>query len=105
MLDINIEFTKGVLFVRLEGILNNNNVDNVKNTIIKILNEGGIRYLVFNVHNLKIEEDKDLFITCEKLTKLNDGKMLICGLDNEIILNSYSHIDNELAALRAFSIC
>lgn len=105
MLDINIEFTKGVLFVRLEGILNDSNVDNIKNTIMKILSEGGIRYLVFNVHNLKIEGDSSLFNKCEEVIKINDGRMLICGLENEIALGNYNHVDNELAALRAFSVC
>lgn len=105
MLNINIEFTKGILFIRLEGILNDNNIDNIKNTIMKILNEGGIRYLVFNVHNLKIEGDSSLFDKCEEAVKVNDGKMLICGLENEIALESYNHVDNELAALRAFSVC
>lgn len=105
MLDINIEFTKGVLFIRLEGILNDSNMNNIKNTIMKILNEGGIRYLVFNVHNLKIEGDNNLFNICEEIVKVNDGKMLICGLENEIALEHYSHVKDELAALRAFSVC
>lgn len=105
MLDINIEFTKGVLFIRLEGVLNDSNVDNIKNTIMKILDEGGIRYLVFNVHNLKIEGDISLFNKCEEAVKINDGKMLICGLENEIALGHYSHAKDELAALREFSVC
>ena len=52
MLGINIEFAKGVLFVRLDGILNNKNVSSVENTVTKIINDGGLRYLVFNVNNL-----------------------------------------------------
>lgn len=105
MLDINIEFTKGVLFIRLEGVLNNSNVDSIKSTIMKILNEGGIRYLVFNVHNLKIEDDSSLFNKCEEIIKINDGKMLICGLNDEQVLINYNHVDDELAALRSFSVC
>lgn len=105
MLDINIEFTKGVLFVRLEGVLSSGNIDNIENTIMKILNEGGIRYLVFNVHNLKIDENINLFNKCEEIVKINGGKMLICGLEDEIALGHYNHVDNELAALKAFSVC
>ena len=32
MLDINIEFTRGILFVRLKGFLDNSNIENVENT-------------------------------------------------------------------------
>lgn len=105
MLDINIEFTKGVLFVRLEGVLDNSNVMNIRDSILKILKDGGIRYLVFNVHNLEVKDRISLFDECEKEVKLNGGNMLICGLDNEITLKNYKHVDNELIALRDFSTC
>lgn len=105
MLDINLEFTKGVLFIRLEGILDNSNIENVKRSVIEILNEGGIRYLVFNLHNLKINSDYNLFDACDEIVKLNDGKMLLCGLENNNYLNNYRHVDSELTALRTLSIC
>lgn len=105
MLDINIEFTKGVLFIRLEGVLDNTNIDNIRDSIIKILKEGGIKYLVFNVHNLKVNDNVSFFDECEKIVKLNDGNMLICGLDSDLSLKNYKHVDNELIALRTLSSC
>lgn len=104
MIDINVEFSKGVLFVRLQGILDNSNVSNIKSTVIEILKNGGIRYLVFNVHNLIINDSADLFSCCEDIIRLNDGKMLICGLD-EKINGHFNYVDNELLAYRELKAC
>ena len=49
MLDINIEFSKGVLFVRLSGNISKENVSNIEDNIISILQKSGIKYLVFNL--------------------------------------------------------
>lgn len=105
MLNINIEFTKGVLFVRLDGLLNSNNVISAENTITKIINEGGIRYLVFNVNGLDIEGKVNLFEHCEKLIGINDGKMLMCGLKNDVNIDCYTKVNDELSALRTLSVC
>lgn len=104
MIDINIEFSKGVLFVRLQGILDNSNVSNVKSTIIEILKNGGIRYLVFNIHNLIINDYVDLFNSCEDVIRLNGGKMIICGTE-EKIKGHYNYVDNELLAYRMIEAC
>ena len=103
MLNINIEFTKGVLFVRLEGILTDDNELGIENTITEIINDGGIRYLVFNISNLIIKSSNKLFEICEKLVKTNDGRMLMCGKDNYNA--KYINVKDELAALREFSLC
>lgn len=49
MLKINLEFRKGVLFVRLNGSLNDkDSLDNINS----LINEIGFKYIVFNVDNL-----------------------------------------------------
>lgn len=103
MIDYNIEFTKGVLFVRLCGLLNNKNYIEIENELFDIINEGGIRYLVFNNENLDLEDDVPLFKNCEKIVRKNDGKMLICG--NEMYINNFNYVDDELSALKRFQIC
>ena len=62
MIDFNIEFTKGVLFIRLFGSINKFNEIEIKNDIIDVIKSGGIRYLVFNLEDLEIE----LKITMDK---------------------------------------
>lgn len=105
MLDINVEFTKGILFVRLQGILDESNIDSVKSKILTIIKDGGIRFLVFNIENLKIINGFKLFEDCNDLIKINDGQMLICGLKDNSALSNYAHIDNELSALKTISVC
>ena len=107
MLDVNVEFSKGVLFIRLSGNINSVNSINIKSNITNIIKEGGIKYLLFNIDNLKIKEKIDLFEKCNELIKINNGKMIICGInDNFNIVNDMHILDycenatDELSALR-----
>ena len=103
MIDYNVEFTKGVLFVRLCGLLNNINYIDLQNELFDVIKEGGIRYLVFNNENLDLEDDVPLFDNCEDLIKKNNGKMLLCG--NEMYMNNFNYVDDELSALKRLQVC
>lgn len=101
MLDINIEFTKGVLFVRLSGLLNKSNSINIENNIVNILTKSGIKFLVFNTFELNIMEETNLFETCSKIINKNGGKMIVCGNDKLKFLSA----SDELKALRMIESC
>lgn len=111
MLDINIEYVNGILFIKLEGKINLTNSVNIEENIIDIIKQGGIKYVVFNLTDLLIEERISLFEECNKCIKDNNGLMMVCGLNKEIdkiISSNYEYcekIDNELTALRRFSLC
>lgn len=105
MIDYNIEFTKGILFVRFFGKLNKSNKEKIENDLFEIIKDGGIRYLVLNIEELEIEDDNDLFKNCEEILKENDGKMLICGSYNGNYIDSFNYVDDELAAIKEFSLC
>ena len=77
MIDYNVEFTKGILFIRLFGIINRFNEIEIENDILDIIKTGGIRYLVFNLEDLEIEEEIDLFKKCEDIVINNDGRIEI----------------------------
>lgn len=100
-MDYNIEFTKGILFIRLFGVLDNNSIKDVKEDIIDVIKEGGIRNLVINIEDLDIKEETDFFSTCDNIINDNKGKMLICGS----YLEKYKYVDDELTALKEFSKC
>lgn len=100
MLDINIEFSRGVLFVRLSGTISKENVKNIEDNIVSILQKSGIRYLVFNLADLYFLESTNLFDKCNRAVENNNGKMIICGNDN---LN-YIRAKNELSALRMINV-
>ena len=105
MIDYNVEFTKGVLFIRLFGSINKFNEIEIENDIIDIIKSGGIRYLVFNLENVEIEEEIELFEKCESIVNDNDGKMLICGNYNGNYIENFDFVDDELSVYKEFSIC
>ena len=108
MLDINIEFIKGVLVVRLEGNLNNDSVKSVRDSLISVIKNGGIKYLMFNLTESVLEERIDMFEECNKLIKKNKGKMYICGFNHNVenlITNNYYTVDNELSILNRIKAC
>lgn len=102
MLDLNIEFTRGVLFVRLAGILNEVSSMDVEEKVFEIIKDGGIRFVVFNVKNLEMSGSVKLFDKCQKLLEENDGRMLICG--DEMSAYDLEYVSDELSALKLLSI-
>lgn len=111
MLDVNIEFVRGALLVRLDGKLNMDNTSKLESSLKDIITAGGLKYLVFNINNSILEERIELFDTCNSLIKQNNGKMYICGLKSKIesvISSNYEFCDkinNELSALKKISLC
>lgn len=108
MLEINIEFVKGVLVVRLEGKLNNISVKSIRDNLLTIIKNGGIKYLMFNLTESILEERIDMFEECNKLIKKNKGKMYICGFNHKmenLITNNYYTVDNELSILNKIEAC
>ena len=102
MVDLNIEFTRGVLFVRLAGILNEVSSMDVEEKVFEIIKDGGIRFVVFNVKNLEMSYSVKLFDKCQKLLEENDGRMLICG--DEMSAYDLEYVSDELSALKLLSI-
>lgn len=102
MVDLNIEFTRGVLFVRLAGILNEVSSMDVEEKVFEIIKDGGIRFVVFNVKNLEMSDSVKLFDKCQKLLEEDDGRMLICG--DEMSAYDLEYVSDELSALKLLSI-
>lgn len=108
MLDVNFEFVRGILFVRLEGKINYDSISTINNSLTDVIKKGGIKYLVFNVTNAVIEERVSMFDECNLLIKENGGKMYMCGLKNKletIVSDSCEKITNELLAFNKIRLC
>ena len=111
MLDINIEFVKGVLIVRIEGKMNSINTKKIEFDLKRIIETGGIKNLIFNLDNAILEERIVLFDICNSLIRLNNGKMYICGLNKKMwnIINSeeknYIKYKDVLSALKRMNLC
>ncbi len=108
MLDINMEFRKGVLFVRLEGQLTKKTILKFNNEVLSSIKKAGINNVVYNLENLyrlDLKGIHSLLYTYE-LNKNNNGKTLICGINSNVekiirqsrILNYVSEIGSEIMA-------
>lgn len=106
MLDINMEFRKGILFVRLNGILNNNTSKQLTKEIDNLIKEKGVKYFTFNLGGL--EE-----ITYEGIDTIKknyqqiisfDGKLVLCGVQNEGIKTMLEDVYQSTTELGAFNL-
>lgn len=114
MLNINLEFTRGMLFVRLDGILDSNTYTKLSDCLDKMIYEKGIKYLVINLENLSYVDNCGLKTIIDRYfdAALHDGKLIICGYNNhflnntitENIFNQIEHCSNELTALRLINL-
>lgn len=98
MLKTNMEFSKGILFIRLKGDLN-------KNTIKGIIDRD-FKYIVLNIDNMysidsySIEYINKLY----KIINNTSGKMVICDKFNisRKLLKDIPKIDKEYDAFKLF---
>lgn len=115
MLDINIEFRKGILFIRLEGILNYETVYKLNEEVLNTIKTNGIKYIVFNLENLYYIDMDGIKAIMNHYNLVNsyNGKSLICGISSSLvknrikqsnILDYLSETSNELSALKLINL-
>lgn len=98
MLKTNMEFSKGILFIRLKGDLN-------KNTIKGIIDRD-FKYIVLNIDNMYSIDSYSINYINKLYKKLEDtsGKMIICDKFNvsRKLLKNIPKIDKEYDAFKLF---
>ena len=115
MLEIDIECRKGLFFIRLNGILNNETVFKFKEEVIDIIELNGIKNIVFNLENLcYIDETGINFLDkANKFIRKIFGNIYICNLKNNIVnkkiktsclYNNIKFVNNELDILHQIQI-
>lgn len=114
MLDINLEFIRGMLFVRLEGVLDNNTYTKLSDCLDDMIHNKKLKYFVLNLEKLDIIDDEGINTIIERYfdVSLNDGKLVICGYRNQYqddfilgdIFSKIEHSSNELGALKLINI-
>ena len=91
MLEINLEFIRGMLFVRLSGRLDINTYKKLSDCLDDMINDKGLKYFIVNLEELSYLDEKGLKAITDRyfdVTK-HDGKLIICGYDNpNIEINS-----------------
>lgn len=105
MLKINMEYRKGILFIRLKGELTRFNYQSLNDYLIPLIDENGIRFIVMNLSYLSLIDNygKDSIRTIISETKKNNGKGLICK--PKVRFDDTTRIiDNELSALNILKV-
>lgn len=115
MLKINMEFKKGILFVRPEGSLNKNNIEKFNNEVIPVVLKHGLKYIVINLDKVNTIDINGI----ESLMELNEivrqwnGKTTLCSVSNNEVATSlresecsdcFYETSNELTALGVMKI-
>lgn len=82
-----MEFHKGILFVRLLGILNEYTVEKFSSVVVNFVKENGIRNIVYNISSLKTIDcyGIDALLSSHKICKENNGTSLVCGMNEGIV--------------------
>lgn len=115
MLEIDMEFRKGVLFIRLTGDLTKDTVDVLDREVTQMILKNGIGNVVFNIRNLDsidLEGIQALLNNYKVSTKYH-GKALVCGLadssvkrriQNSKLLNYMFETSDELSAINLINL-
>jgi len=104
ILNINMEYKSGVLFVRLIGSLNKLTSYKLTDTLIPIITSQGIKNLVYNFDELKSIDEvgtKTLLLGYNAILN-NNGKVLV--VNNRFNLEYFKEVNNELSALNILKI-
>ena len=107
---LNIEFRKGLLFIRLDGILSKDTSSVLSNCIHYFIKEGGIRYFVINLKDLDYIDEEGLNLLKEKYNDiiLHSGNLIICAPSNiyveKIVKENLSEVYQTEDELKAFEL-
>lgn len=91
MLRVNYAYEKGVLFVRLFGVLDSENIYLLISSLKRIIGIGGIIYTVINLENVKILNSNYISMILEKMM---DNKIYLCGYKSSNC-NGYQFLRDE----------
>ncbi len=115
MLKIDMEFKKGILFIRLEGSLNKDTVEKFNNEVIALVLKDEIKLIVVNLDKVISIDLKGIkaLTQLNEIVKNNNGRTTLCSISNKKVKsslheNKYNNLfyeaSNELTALGVMKI-
>ena len=114
MLKIDMEFRKGILFIRLVGKLNKYTVNVINDNVIPVILKHGLKFIVVNLDKLYSidSEGIEMLIKLNELVSRWNGKTTLCSINkymkddinNTDLKNKYFETSDELTAIEVFKI-
>lgn len=110
----NIDYRRGVLFIRINGVLVGNKISQFESEVIPIILGLGSRYVTINLYDLELIDRRGInsIIKISNIVSRYDGKLAICEI-NDNIKENFRNSDvfeycfktkNELTSLGVFTI-
>jgi len=102
---MDLEYHKGVLFVRLDGSLTKKNTYKINNYLAPVILKHRIKYLVYNLFSVsKLDESgMDAIMRTKYAIKSNCGSVYLCEIPEHLRKKlkrlRIKETDNELTAL------
>ena len=103
VIKFNLEFRRGILFVRIDNKINKNDFNINKDSLNNIIKQIGIKYIVLNFDKIKSNDYFNIkfIINNYNLIKKNNGKLFLCGdidnnLSNKFLNMKIDKINNEI---------
>lgn len=86
MLKLDLEYYKGILFIRLKGNLVRRTNYKINNYIVPLLVKHKIKYVIYNLKNLKgiDESGTDAILNTKCKIRNNKGRIYVCEVRDEI---------------------
>ena len=87
MLEIDMEFRKGILFVRLHGELTKDTVHVLNEEVTRVIQDYQIIHVVFNIEELTAIDQAGCTALYHnyQITTKNNGNVLVCGVKDRDI--------------------
>ena len=114
MLNIDTEYKRGILFVRLQGVLNKNTSVKLNELLECVIIKAGVKYLMINFEQLDSIDEIGLEVINENCLRLinSGGKLLTCGYNDSLSLiienSSFNNLiyktNDEIGAFNIISI-
>lgn len=111
---IDMEYRKGILFIRIKGSLTRKYINKFENEILPIVLKQGMKYIVINLENLNEIDNYGLetLSNLYEIIKRNKGRTSLCNVSDYIkerikssdLCEKYFNTNNELTALELFKL-
>lgn len=109
MLEMNMEFRRGILFIRLNGILNAITSKELTEKINIFVKEKGVKYFTFNLEGLEQITKEGIETIKENYHQIVSfqGNLVLCGVKSEGMRTIFEDVyqsSNELGVFQMLQI-
>jgi len=95
LLKVSLEFRKGLLFIRLKGVLTKDTSNKLNASLEDLILRKGVKYFVINLEKLDYIDKDGIEVLKSNYNEMimHEGKLVICGCKNRFL---ESMVDDEI---------